>query len=113
MKRPARAEIMRKQSGGDDNDGSERLETGGLHLRNRDGCGDVDGRDGGDGFAAQRMVGTTNGIEAATPATPAVIAPLVRRPKSTPVHELERYMRCQDCSQVRGYPYKRSQLVAR
>lgn len=37
---------------------------------------------------------------------------IVRRPKSTPVHELERYMRCKECSQVRGYPYKRSHLVA-
>jgi hypothetical protein len=37
---------------------------------------------------------------------------IVRRPKTTPVHELERYMRCKDCSQVRGYPYKRSCLVA-
>ena len=37
---------------------------------------------------------------------------IVRRPKSTPVHELERYLRCKDCSQVRGYPYKRSHLVA-
>ena len=37
---------------------------------------------------------------------------IVRRPKTTPVHELERYMRCTDCSKVRGYPYKRSQLVA-
>ena len=37
---------------------------------------------------------------------------VVRRPKATPVHELERYMRCKDCSQVRGYPYKRSHLVA-
>jgi hypothetical protein len=36
----------------------------------------------------------------------------VRRPKTTPIHELERYMRCKDCSQVRGYPYKRSHLVA-
>jgi hypothetical protein len=35
---------------------------------------------------------------------------IVRRPKTTP--ELERYMRCKDCSQVRGYPYKRSHLVA-
>ena len=34
------------------------------------------------------------------------------RPKATPVHELERYMRCKDCSQVRGYAYKRSHLVA-
>src|ERR1700761_617922 len=37
---------------------------------------------------------------------------IVRRPKTTPIHELERYMRCKDCSQVRGYPYKRSALVA-
>jgi hypothetical protein len=37
---------------------------------------------------------------------------IVRRPKTTPIHELERYMRCRDCSQVRGYPYKRSHLVA-
>jgi hypothetical protein len=37
---------------------------------------------------------------------------IVRRPKAAPVHELERYMRCKDCSQVRGYPYKRSHLVA-
>jgi hypothetical protein len=37
---------------------------------------------------------------------------IVRQPKTTPVHELERYMRCKDCSQVRGYPYKRSHLVA-
>jgi hypothetical protein len=37
---------------------------------------------------------------------------IVRRPKTTPIHELERYMRCKDCSQVRGYPYKRSDLVA-
>jgi hypothetical protein len=37
---------------------------------------------------------------------------IVRRPKCTPVHELKRYMRCKDCSQVRSYPYKRSHLVA-
>src|SRR5215203_3865436 len=37
---------------------------------------------------------------------------MVRRPKTTPIHELERYMRCRDCSQVRGHPYKRSHLVA-
>ena len=37
---------------------------------------------------------------------------IVRRPKTTPIHELERYMRCKDRSQVRGYPYKRSHLVA-
>src|SRR4051794_11877927 len=37
---------------------------------------------------------------------------IIRRPKTTPIHELERYMRCKDCSQVRGYPFKRSHLVA-
>lgn len=37
---------------------------------------------------------------------------IVRRPKETPVHELERCMRCKDCSKMRGYPYKRSHLVA-
>ena len=37
---------------------------------------------------------------------------VVRRAKSTQVHELERYMRCRDCSQLRGFPYKRSHLVA-
>src|ERR1700704_5948378 len=37
---------------------------------------------------------------------------IVRRPKTTPIHELERYMRCKDCSQIRGHPYKRSHLVA-
>ena len=37
---------------------------------------------------------------------------IIRRPKETPIHELERHMRCKDCSQVRRYPYKRSHLVA-
>ena len=37
---------------------------------------------------------------------------IVRRPKTTPIHALERYMRCKDYSQVRGYPYKRSPLGA-
>ena len=37
---------------------------------------------------------------------------IIRRPKDTPVHELERYMRCKDCSKVRGYAYTRSCLVA-
>jgi hypothetical protein len=37
---------------------------------------------------------------------------IIRRPKTTPIHELERCMRCRDCSQLRGYPYKRSHLVA-
>jgi hypothetical protein len=42
----------------------------------------------------------------------AVALDIVRQPKSTPIHEQERYMRCKDCSQVRGYPHKRSHLVA-
>ena len=37
---------------------------------------------------------------------------VVRRPKITPIHELERYMRCKVCLQVRGYASKRSHLVA-
>ena len=37
---------------------------------------------------------------------------IVRRPKATPIHELERYMRCRQGSEVRRYPYKRSHLVA-
>lgn len=36
-----------------------------------------------------------------------------RRAKvATPIHELERRMACKDCSQIRGYQYKRGQLVA-
>jgi hypothetical protein len=30
----------------------------------------------------------------------------------TPIHELERYMQCKNCAQVRGYAHKRSHLVA-
>lgn len=37
---------------------------------------------------------------------------VIRRSKTTPVHELERYTRCKDCSLLQGYPYKRSHLVA-
>jgi len=37
---------------------------------------------------------------------------IVRRPKTTPIHELERYMRCRTCLALRGYAYKRSCLVA-
>ena len=37
---------------------------------------------------------------------------IVRRPKSTPIHELERYMRCKHCSRLQGRAYKRSHLVA-
>jgi hypothetical protein len=36
---------------------------------------------------------------------------IVRRPKATPVHELERYMRCQSCSELQGRPIKRSHLI--
>ena len=35
-----------------------------------------------------------------------------RRPKATPIHELERYMRCRQCSERRGYPFKQTHLVA-
>jgi hypothetical protein len=34
------------------------------------------------------------------------------RAKATPIHESERYMRCNDCSRFEGRPYKRSDLVA-
>jgi hypothetical protein len=37
---------------------------------------------------------------------------VVRRQKTTPIHELERYMRCRQCSDLEGYPFKRSHLVA-
>jgi hypothetical protein len=37
---------------------------------------------------------------------------IIRRPKTTPVHELERYMRCKDRSKLRGYPHERSYLAA-
>ncbi|SED09720.1 hypothetical protein SAMN05444164_3679 [Bradyrhizobium erythrophlei] len=37
---------------------------------------------------------------------------IVRQPKWTPVHELERYMRCQQCSRLNGHLFKRSHLVA-
>jgi hypothetical protein len=30
---------------------------------------------------------------------------VIRRPKTTPVHELKRYMRCKDCSQLRNVKY--------
>lgn len=32
---------------------------------------------------------------------------IVRWPRTTPIHELERDMRCKDCSEVRGYPHMR------
>jgi hypothetical protein len=37
---------------------------------------------------------------------------IVRRAKTTPVYELERYMRCKHCSELQGRPFKRSHLVA-
>ena len=37
---------------------------------------------------------------------------IVRRPKTTPIHELERYMRCKGCSRLNGRPFKRGHLVA-
>jgi hypothetical protein len=37
---------------------------------------------------------------------------VVRRRKTTPIHELERYMRCRQCSDLQDYPFKRSHLVA-
>jgi hypothetical protein len=33
---------------------------------------------------------------------------IVRRPKATPIHELERYMRCKDCSTVQAEPSDRT-----
>jgi hypothetical protein len=35
----------------------------------------------------------------------------LRRPKDTPIWQLERRMRCRPCSEERGYPYKRGHLV--
>lgn len=37
---------------------------------------------------------------------------IVRPPKTTPIHGLERYMRCKLCSEERRRPYKRSHLVS-
>jgi hypothetical protein len=35
----------------------------------------------------------------------------LRRPQETPIWQLERRMRCRQCSEMRGYPYKRGHLV--
>ena len=35
----------------------------------------------------------------------------IRRPKETPIWQLEHRMRCRPCSDQRGYPYKRGHLV--
>jgi hypothetical protein len=37
---------------------------------------------------------------------------IIRRPKTTPINELECRMRRNDCSGVRDYAYKRSHLMA-
>jgi hypothetical protein len=37
---------------------------------------------------------------------------IMRRPKTTPIHELERHMRCKVCWRLQGSCYKRSHLVA-
>jgi hypothetical protein len=36
---------------------------------------------------------------------------IIRRPKETPIWQLERRMRCVPCSEMRGYPYKRGNIV--
>jgi len=35
----------------------------------------------------------------------------LRRPRETPIWQLEQRMRCRPCSEIRGYPYKRGHLV--
>jgi hypothetical protein len=35
----------------------------------------------------------------------------LRRPRETPIWQLEQRMRCRPCSETRGYPYKRGHLV--
>jgi hypothetical protein len=37
---------------------------------------------------------------------------IVRRPKTAPIHELERYMRCRQCSELPGYPVGREELIS-
>jgi hypothetical protein len=51
-------------------------------------------------------------LQGAGTAVATVALDVIRRRKTTPIHELELYMRCKDCSQVRGYSHKRSCLVA-
>jgi hypothetical protein len=63
-----------------------------------------DALDGGYGYLEVRCLGCDT--------HQTVALDIVRRPKATPIHELERYMRCKDCSQLSGRPYKRSHLVA-
>jgi len=65
-------------------------------------------------WARLLMPGTATSKSAALAAPPTKPWQLdvIRRPKTTAIHELERRMRCQDCSRVRGCAYKRSHLVA-
>ena len=35
----------------------------------------------------------------------------LRRPRETPIWQLEQRMRCRPCSEMRGYAYKRGHLV--
>ena len=41
-----------------------------------------------------------------------VVLDIGRRQRQTPIHELERYMRCKSCSEASGRPYKLSHLIA-
>jgi phage FluMu protein Com len=36
---------------------------------------------------------------------------ILRRPRETPIGQLEQRMRCRPCSEMRGSPYKRGHLV--
>jgi hypothetical protein len=65
--------------------------------------GSQDRRSGGRRSARRSMPATAISQCAALAATLTKPLPWTsRRPKAMPVHELERYMRCKDCSQVRG-----------
>jgi len=66
----------------------------------------------GDSGIVAGIASTFGNVDSYGDTSQTVALDIVRRPKTTPVHELERYMRCKDCSQVRGYPYKRGHLVA-
>ena len=60
----------------------------------------------------ERMVMISYPSESRIPLAVHVALNIVRRPKTTPIHELERYMRCKDRSELTGRPFKRSHLVA-
>jgi hypothetical protein len=63
-----------------------------------------DALNGGYGYLEVRCLGCDT--------SQTVALDIIRRSKATLIHELERYMRCKDCSELRGYSYKRSHLVA-